>query len=103
MDNVGMELSKWFDCQLRSTLDGYTWAVRQVPEERIYTAPPAPLGEWSAAQHSFHMLDYEKRLALPSMYQWLGQPAPPRGEAEDFTRDTHPVSEMLTEFQHVLG
>lgn len=65
--------------------------------------PPVPLGEWSAAQHIFHLLDYEKRLALPSMYQWLGKPAPARGEAELFQRDVHSTSRMLDEFEHVRG
>jgi len=28
-----MELSQWFDYQLRSTLDGFIWAVNQLPKE----------------------------------------------------------------------
>jgi hypothetical protein len=69
-----MELSKWFEYQLRSTLDGFIWAVQQVPPERLYFPPPTQLGEWSAAQHVVHILDYEERFALPTMSQWLGVP-----------------------------
>jgi hypothetical protein len=66
--DIEMELSQWFDYQLRSTLDGFIWAVHQLPEERWYKLPPASLGEWSAAEHVHHLLNYEKRLALP---KWL--------------------------------
>ena len=97
-----MELSTWFDYQLRSTLDGFTWAVRQYPAERLYLVPPSPLGlgEWSVAQHVFHLLEYEERLTLPSMYQWLGAPAPVRhgGQGEG---ELPPIEEMLTQFERV--
>jgi hypothetical protein len=54
-----MERSQWFAYQLRSTLDGFIWAVRQLPEERFYLLPPVARGEGSAAQHNFHMLEAE--------------------------------------------
>lgn len=95
-----MELSKWFDYQLRSTLDGFTWAVQQLPTERLYAIPPVPLGEWSAAQHVFHMLEYERQLALPSMHQWLGAPPVIRHETQG-ELDLPPVDEMLAQFKHV--
>jgi len=56
-----MELSKWFEYQLQSTLDGFIWAVQQLPKERLYSSPPPALGEWSASQHILHMLEYEKK------------------------------------------
>ena len=97
-----MELGKWFDTQLRSTLDGFIWAVEQIRAERRYVSPPAPLGDWSAAQHVFHMLHYEQKLALPSMRQWLGAPPPVREEASEEVWRTPPVMEaMLDQFRAV--
>ena len=95
-----MELSKWFDHQLRSTLDGFTWAVQQLPVERLYATPPAPLGEWSAAQHVFHLLEYEENLALPSMHQWLGAPLVIRYESLDDAASPS-IEELLSRFKSV--
>jgi hypothetical protein len=95
-----MELSRWFDYQLRSTLDGFVWAVQQLPGERLFALPPIALGEWSAAQHIFHMLEYEGKLALPSMHQWLG--APPAARSEDPGEPAiPPIPEMLVRFEQV--
>ncbi|RPJ25132.1 MAG: DinB family protein [Chloroflexi bacterium] len=97
-----MDLLKWFDSQLRSTLDGFIWSVRQIPEERWYAFPPAPLGEWSAAQHIFHMVHYEKKLALPSMHQWLGAPPAVREEADEEIWNHPPaIKLMLDQFNEV--
>jgi hypothetical protein len=98
-DDSSVELSSWFDYQLRSTLDGFVWAVQQLPIERWYAVPPAPLGEWSAAQHVFHMLEYEERLAWPSMHQWLGAPRVmrPMHQEQDLPR----IEEMLNRFEYV--
>ena len=97
-----MDSLKWFDYQLRSTLDGFLWSVQQVPEGRWHAFPPAQLGEWSAAQHIFHMIHYEKKLALPSMYQWLGAPPAVREEVDEETWDNPPPIEvMLDQFKVV--
>lgn len=97
-----MELSKWFDYQLRNTLDGFIWAVQQLPTERLYAPPPTPLGEWSAAQHVFHMLEYEERLALPTMHQWLGAPPVTRNEDENQSEQAlPPIEEMLLQFERI--
>lgn len=97
-----MELAKWFDYQLRSTLDGFLWAVDQLPKERWYTRPPTPLGEWSAAQHTFHLLDYEERLAVPTMYQWLGVPPVLPEEFEDRAEKKQlPIEELLSQFEKI--
>ena len=101
-DGVEMELSKWFDYQLRSTLAGFIWAVQQLPKERWYALPPEALGEWSAAQHVFHMLIYEQKLALPTMNQWLG--APPAARAVDSKTEEQElpsIEEMLSQFKQV--
>lgn len=97
-----MELEKWFDYQLRSTLDGFVWAIEQIPEERRYSLPPAPLGDWFAAQHVFHMLYYEGKLALPSMRQWLGMPAPVREKAsEELWRRPPAMEQMIDQFRAI--
>jgi hypothetical protein len=80
-----MDLSQWFNDQLKSSADGFVWAVEQVPVERRLVSPPAPLGEWNAARHVFHMLYYEQMIALPAMQQWLGEPFTLTGE--DFNED----------------
>jgi hypothetical protein len=99
---MNMELAQWFDTQLRSTLDGFIWAIEQIPEERRYSIPPDPLGEWRAAQHVFQMLYYEGKLALPSMSQWLGAPTPAREEArEDLWYKPPAMEEMLDQFRAV--
>jgi hypothetical protein len=95
-------ISQWFDYQLRSTLDGFIWAVHQLPDERWDKLPPQPLGQWSAADHVFHILDYEKRLALPTMYQWLGETPVIREKIEEKTEQgLAPIEEMLREFERV--
>ena len=94
-----MDTSQWFDNQLQSTLDGFLWAVRQLPQERFYVLPPASLGEWSTAQHILHMLEYERDLALPSMHQWLGDPPAVRKTTD--ASETPAVEKMLTEFEQV--
>lgn len=95
-----MELSEWFDYQFRSTLDGFVWAVRQLSQERWYMLPPAPLGEWTAAQHVYHMLVYEQKSALPTMHQWLGAPPAARElDSKDVERDLPPMEEMLSQFE----
>ncbi|HEU0291963.1 MAG TPA: DinB family protein [Anaerolineales bacterium] len=97
-----MELSQWFDYQLRSTLDGFVWAVRQVPQERLHTVPPPSLGEWSAAQHVSHILDYEERLALPSMAQWLGVPPMIPEDSEKGVEQTSPsIEAKIARFERV--
>jgi hypothetical protein len=97
-----MDLAQWFDYQLRSTLDGFIWAVRQIPEERLYFPPPQQLGEWSAAQHVVHILEYEERFALPAMSQWLGVPPVIPEEMERPVEPYPPlVEEKLSQFERV--
>ncbi len=42
----------------------------------MYAAPPDLLGEWPAARHLFHLLYYEREVALPSLRLWSGAPYP---------------------------
>ena len=94
-----MDSTQWFEYQLQSTLDGFLWAVRQVPNDRWSALPPTPLGEWSVAQHVLHLFEYERDLALPSMHQWLGAPPAVRKAAHE--NETFTVEFMLTQFEQV--
>ena len=97
-----MDLSQWFDYQLRSTLDGFIWAVHQVPKERLFTLPPTPLGEWSAAQHVYHMIEYEEKFALPTMSQWLGvPPVIPEEDEKGIEKNPLAIEERLSQFEQV--
>jgi hypothetical protein len=66
-------LSAWFQEQLAHSAETFAWAVEQVPERRRWLAPPHRPQEWPMARHVFHMMYYERKLALPSMRQWLGE------------------------------
>lgn len=104
-----MNLSEWFSTQLKASGDGFVWAAQQVPAERRYVTPPAPLGEWVLARHVFHMLIYERDIVLPHMHYWLGEPLPSTDElerrflAEDREWKNHSVEDMLAAFQQVRG
>lgn len=95
-----MDLSEWLPMQLRTGAEWFVWAVRQVPAAMLHTVPPPPLGEWPAARHAFHMLHYERTIALPSTRQWLD------GEIPDLSGDDevaawgtgHDVEEVLAAF-----
>jgi len=63
----------WFQTQLEASSAGFAWAVAQIPAGREDREPPAPLGVWSAARHVFHMLFYEREVALPNWGLWLGR------------------------------
>jgi hypothetical protein len=106
-----MDLSKWFHDQLQSSLQGFIWAIEQMPAGRRYKRPPYLLGEWSAARHAFHLMHYERTFALPSMKQWLGEPIPEiLGPSEDivwmrdFARgDQAALDGLLAQFREVRG
>jgi hypothetical protein len=65
--------ANWFHVQLTSSADAFLWSIEQIPAERRWLASPHHPEEWSAARHLFHLLSYERRLALPSMHIWLGE------------------------------
>lgn len=98
-----MRIARYFEDQLRSGLDGFTWAVRQVPAERHALRPPATLGEWTAARHAFHMLYYEREIALPSMRLWLGGPPLVLGtlDEDEAWGAGHDVEHVLPELAHI--
>jgi hypothetical protein len=75
-DSNNLNLSQWFQEQLRTSGYGFVWAVNQVPAERQKLTPPQQLGEWSAARHVFHLLYHEENNAIPRIKQWLGGESP---------------------------
>lgn len=68
----------WFRNQLQASGDALVWAFEQLPEARRLEPPPAPeyLGEWPPVRHIWHLAQYERCLALPSMRLWLGGALP---------------------------
>jgi hypothetical protein len=72
----------WFRDQLEQTGALFVWALEQVPMARRETPPPGR-DEWTAARHAFHMLYYEREIALPSMRQWLGSAMPDPDELDE--------------------
>jgi hypothetical protein len=99
-----MDYSQWFHKQLQASAEGFKWGAELVPAARRYRTPPPALGEWSAARHIFHMLYYERTIALPSMQQWLGSPCP---STEDLDEDAawqlveKDFAALLTAFEEV--
>jgi hypothetical protein len=95
--------SEWFQNQLSTGGTGFAWAIGQVLADRQRREPPAGLGHWSAARHVFHMLFYEREMALPSMNLWQGRSFDAAtAPDEDVAWDSQaPVSEMLAQFNQV--
>ena len=77
-----MDEMAWLSDELGRSAAGYDWAVRQVPMDRLALTPPSGLGEWSTLRHLFHLVWYEREIALPNMRLWLGGP-PFNGEGLD--------------------
>lgn len=100
-----MDLSSWFSYQLKACGEGFVWAVEQVPIERRDIAPPAVFGEWSVARHIFHLLYYERTLALPHMHHWLDEPLPSfegRDEQGAWQQESSKsIEQLLSEFQQI--
>jgi len=68
----------WFRYQLKASADGLVWGFAQLNPEWLEQTPPDPqsLGTWPALRHLWHVTEYERCLALPSMQLWLGGPLP---------------------------
>ena len=101
---VDVKYSTWFQQQLQASADGFAWAVTQVPATRQNCPPPKALGEWTAARHLFHMLDYERQIALPVMQQWLGAPEFAVNWDEEAgwrANDAQPIEHLLDQFRAV--
>jgi hypothetical protein len=75
----------WFSYQLKASADGFEWAFAQISPAVHDQLPPDPeyMGIWPPARHVWHVTEYERCLALPSMLQWLGSPLPPEDAWSD--------------------
>ena len=99
-----MNLSKWFHDQLQASADGFGWGAQQVPNARRNVRPPEALGEWTAARHIFHMVFYERNIALPTMVQWLGNPCPSLENVDEdiaWGEGSDNIESLLAEFKKV--
>ena len=75
----------WYREQLRASGSGVLWGFGLIPDRYRRERPPYPryLGEWPPARHVWHLTQYERCVALPSMRQWLGDPQPSDGAWQD--------------------
>lgn len=70
--------TSWFRKQLGASAEGFVWAFSRIEPYRYEQLPPDPgyLGSWPPARLVWHVTEYERCLALPSMLQWLGGEMP---------------------------
>lgn len=103
-----MDLPQWFHQQLQASMEGFLWAVEQIPRDRLYQEPRPD--RWSAARIVYHLAFYEQWLALPSMLQWAGGPRPvANSELEDGMKEEdvwrggqgHEMQKMLADFKSI--
>jgi len=103
-----MDLPRWFHQQLQGSMEGFLWAVEQIPQDRLYQEPRPD--RWSAARIVYHMVSYEKRLGLPSILQWSGGPLPvAASQLEDGMKEDnlwgngqgHEMQKMLADFKDI--
>ena len=77
--------AQWFQYQLQASGDGFIWGFSQLPEYLLDQLPVEPgyLGTWQPLRHVWHVTEYERCLALPTMKQWLSGPMPPEDAWKD--------------------
>src|SRR5512144_2964170 len=70
--------TEWFRSQLKSSAEGFVWAFQQIEPSLHYAFAPDPgyMGTWPPARLVWHVTEYERCLALPSMRQWVGDSIP---------------------------
>jgi hypothetical protein len=99
-----MDASILFERQLGANTEAFAWAVGQVPAERLFAAPPRLLGDWPAARQAFHLLYYEREVALRSTRLWSGGEYPTfEGYNEQAAWDAwdRDIERVLAEFAFV--
>jgi hypothetical protein len=103
-----MQYAQWFQQQLKNSADGFLWAVEQIPQERLYLAPRPD--RWPVARLVYHLANYEGRIGLPSIRQWLGDPKPEVGTQEEDTDkedvawnngEGHEITDLIATFKAV--
>jgi hypothetical protein len=62
----------WFARAINMSTESLAWGFESIPQERRSAAPPQKLGEWTVARQLFHILYYEREVALPSVRLWVG-------------------------------
>jgi hypothetical protein len=75
-----MDTSQRFCELLNSSAADFIWAIGQVQQGRIFKPPPEGLGDWSAGRHVFHMVYYERKVAVPNMKLWVCEGSLPQEE-----------------------
>ncbi len=75
----------WFHYQLKASAEGFEWAFSQISPMLYGLLPPDPeyMGTWPPARHVWHVTEYERCLALPTMLQWVGGELPPEDAWQD--------------------
>ena len=99
-----MDASTLFERQISANTEAFVWAVGQVPPDRLFAIPPRLLGEWPAARQAFHLLYYEREVALPSTRLWAGGAYPTfEGYNEQAAWDAwdRDIESVLAEFARV--
>ena len=98
---------KWFRYQLAASADGLEWAYAQIQAEYRAQIPPDPpyFGTWPPARHVWHVTEYERYLALPSMYEWLDIQPPdddwPDDDAAWAAAQSKGIDGLVAEFRRV--
>ncbi len=61
----------WFQYQLLASADGFMWGFSQIAPSFLDQLPvdPVSLGTWPPLRHVWHVTEYERCLALPTMKQ----------------------------------
>ncbi|GCE14442.1 DinB family protein [Tengunoibacter tsumagoiensis] len=76
-----VHLTQRFQERLQVSMDEFLWATQLISEARLYLAPRE--NRWPVARLLFHLVDYERRLGLPSILQWVGADCPIAGTPEE--------------------
>jgi hypothetical protein len=100
--------AEWFRTQLKTSGEEFVWAFQQIESVLYFNLPPAPhyLGLWPPLRHVWHVAEYERWIALPSMRQWLGDPIPngdawPNDDEAWSAVQDRSVEDFIADFQAV--
>lgn len=80
-----MNWADWFRKQLSTSGESFEWALNAIQPEHYRELPPNPkyLGKWSPLRHVWHVEQYERVIAFPSMRMFLDEEGPVRGAFDD--------------------